>query len=589
MTNFRINTPHAAVIIWNYKDRIGMPVGGNFDSGVKDIDGIEAENEAHPYIISTLSCVSIQTSKSKNSPDGQFNLVLAPYKNWVSTISAGSWCAILMSNEPITESDLKKANPKMIKMLGRIESVRCDTKVDANGARQTLYYVSGVDWANIFNSLLYVDNLIAGPSEPLTQGNTVAIALRNMLFGKDNTPQSFAVKKNLENILSIMGKSLPFSKVENDIGRLANAVYEFELPSALLNYFNFKDISGKTINSNKSLNRMLTLKTGRLKAQNDYDGYVESLGFIDPFTLQGTHSLWQILLENSNNAVNEMFTEFNWIDDKGKDNGLQLCLYNRIRPFCYKGFGQKGLKLGDIQSYFQLVKYHDIDPVTVISVNVGTNWRDKFNFIEIKPQFQEFQVVANWFKQKSQVCDKNSFNREGFRALILDTKQFPSNGDGGLAKDAGIAWNKLEVWARTMREWYFNTHRMLNGTLTMTGSTEYIAVGNNVRFPIDLINPTTNIKKDTIKGSKQHYVLAHIESVNHSFSVQPSGARNYITTIQFVRGIIVDGSNVLVEEGVLDQMIDGENALQPSEDKNTKNVISQSDMSDPNSNRTRRK
>ena len=46
---------------------------------------------------------------------------------------------------------------------------------------------------------------------------------------------------------------------------------------------------------------------------------------------------------------------------------------------------------------------------------------------------------------------------------------------------------------------------------------------------------------------------------------------------------------MLVEEGVLDQMIDGKNAIQPSEDKNTKNVISQSDMSDPDSNRTRRK
>ena len=62
-----------------------------------------------------------------------------------------------------------------------------------------------------------------------------------------------AVKKNLESILSIMGKSLPFSKVENDIGRLANAVYEFELPSALLNYFNFKDINNSDIHQVKHL------------------------------------------------------------------------------------------------------------------------------------------------------------------------------------------------------------------------------------------------------------------------------------------------------------------------------------------------
>ena len=177
--NFKIKTPHAAVLVWNYNDRIAAPTGGFNSTGAKDPDGIE--KDAPAVIVSTLSCVSIQTNKAKGQPDGSFNLVLAPYKNWTSTLTAGSWCCIMMSNEPIQADDLKKANPKLVKMFGRIETVRCETNVDDSGARRTLYYVSGVDWGCIFNSKMYIDNLIAGPNDPYSQGNSAAVAIRNRL------------------------------------------------------------------------------------------------------------------------------------------------------------------------------------------------------------------------------------------------------------------------------------------------------------------------------------------------------------------------------------------------------------------------
>jgi hypothetical protein len=109
----KINTPHAAVIIWNYNDRLGQE-----QTSQKQIDVVEKK------IISTLSCTSIQTSKTKSDPQGSFSMTLAPTKNWISGITAGSWCVILMSNEPITEQDLNHADPKKVKMIGKIETVR---------------------------------------------------------------------------------------------------------------------------------------------------------------------------------------------------------------------------------------------------------------------------------------------------------------------------------------------------------------------------------------------------------------------------------------------------------------------------------
>ena len=584
MSNYRIKTPHAAVLIWNYSDRIGVPDGGFNSTGVKKPHEVETFNR--PIIISTLSCISIQTNKLKSDPVGTFNLVLAPYKNWISTVTAGSWCAILMSNEKIEEKDLKKANPKHVKMLGKIESVRCETSVDESGARKTLYYVSGVDWGHIFTSYLYIDNLIVAPNEPLLQGNPAAIAIRNMIIGADGLPKSGAVKDNLNNLLSIMGQNVGgFTAAGNDIGRLANAIYEFKIPRELADYFRFNDAKNKE-KKTISINKILTLRTGSLVAQHKYDDSAEAYGFIDPFSLQGTHTIWQILLENSNPALNEMFCEFDW-----HNNNLQLVLYNRIRPFSYKNFKAKAAGTSqNLRSYFQLVKYHDIDPVTVISINAGTNWRDKFNFIEIKPQFQEFAVLKVWHKQKSQAYDEISFEREGFRPIIFDTKQFPVKKGATISHQHvsdGIDFSQLEKWVLLMREWYFGTHRMLNGTITIVGSSEYIGVGNNIRFPADLLNPTPNINKASRDKNKNPLILAHVESVSHSFTVQPDGAREYITTINFVRGIVVNESNEIVGSGMLDQFTAPKEGLSYEQDRNTRNTVSTSDVSDPDPQKVR--
>lgn len=594
--SYKIKTPHAAVLVWNYNDRIGVPTGKFDASGVEDPLGIE--KEAPPVIVSTLSCVSIETSKSKGMPDGSFNLVLAPFKNWTSTLTAGSWCIILMSNEPITEKDLKKANKNQVKMLGRIESVRCETNVNDEGARETLYYVSGVDWGSIFNSVLYIDNLIAGPNDSQKQGNSAAVAIRNALFGANNAPKSFAVADNLASLMSVMGQKLgSFTADGKSINRLANSIYEFALPPSLVKFFDFKDAKGNAIDQKATaINKILSLVTGTLvdfdngrrKGALAYEDKRESVGFIDPFSIQGSHTIWQILLENSNPALNEMFCDFRWSELKG-DNSVQLALYNRIRPFSYKDFTANAGASSKLRSYFQYVKTHQLKSDEVISVNAGTNWRDKFNFIEIKPQFQEFKVVANWYKQKSQVFDEAAFEREGFRPLIFDTKQFPAGTekpatDSGLPDGVGVDWAQLTNWCQLLREWYFGTHRMLNGTITLHGTTEYIGVGNNIRFDAGLINPTPNINAKTREDGYNHSILAHVESVSHKFTVNNEGARSYRTVITFVRGIVVNKNNINVGDGMLDQFA---TKLTQSQDRNSKNVNSFSVPEDPDPQKVR--
>lgn len=581
--NFTINTPHAAVIVFNYLDRIaGSSVTGTDRTNLADIDTVQTK------LISTLSCISIETTKSKSDPQGSFNLVLAPTKNWVSTLTPGSWCVLLMSQQPITQDDLLTGNKNQVKMIGKIDSVRVDTQMQDDGSRRTLYYVTGMDWGHIFHSILYVDPLINSEGDNAGQGENIFIAMRDALF-KFGTPQSFNVNDNLNSIIQLFGKSTNMTETGDNINRLAKSIYTFRMPQEMINYFDFRDADGNVVDS-KDINQFLSLITGTLTGVDQYQDFKESAGFLNPFSFTGSNSLWQILLDNSNPAMNEMFCEMVWNQTNDSDNSLQLAIFNRIKPFSFKNFSPEAGAASRLKSYFQFIRLHDIDLNSVISVNAGTNWKDKYNFIEVKPQFQDFQVFANWYKQKAQIADQSAFSREGFRPLIVDTKQFPSKGlqvanDDSL--NAQFDPNQLAVWVQLMKEWYFDTHRMLNGTLTMAGTTEYIGVGDNIRFDAQLVNPTQNMNTDQLTASspsQKYFILGHVESVNHKFSVSIEGARSYQTVIQFVRGIVVNSKNMAINDGTIDTL---SSKITQTQEKNTTNTLGTSDSLDPDPQKTR--
>src|SRR5574343_240178 len=143
-------------------------------------------------------------------------------------------------------------------------------------------------------------------------------------------------------------------------------------------FLNVKSKNSKS-KSEMRLNKLLTLKTGSLVGKNSYKDQHPTIGWINPMNFQGNNTLFQILVDVSNPILNEMYPEINWEND-----GLELALYNRVKPFSYKDFKPGAGSGTSFKSYFQNVKYHDIESVKVISVNAGTNWRDKFNYLEVR-------------------------------------------------------------------------------------------------------------------------------------------------------------------------------------------------------------
>lgn len=554
--------PSAAVMIYNYSDRLG---GENINRDENDIDQI---------ILNTVSLMSVSTQKSKNKPAGTFEFHLAPTKNWVTAITPGSWCVILMGRTAISNNETKYYDPKVkekhFKMLGKIESVRVTTEVDqATGALKTAYVVTGKDWGHIFNTFLYVDPT-ARNKEKTTVGAAQRLLYDNIVKTYGTTDKQQQVKWHSTNvmraILSFWGITDQASSAlgaENQDKTLAKALNQFSFPKELSEYMGFTNLKGK---STKAVTETIRIRTGVLKGKDTYSGidgadddHSDGTGFLEPRSLFGTNTVWQLMMDNCNSAINELITDVRFEDGKPL-----LTVYKRIKPFKINKFidmikyknevgGDQNYASTDatafvqnLSSDFKNVKQIKIPKEDVISMNAGTNWRDRYNFIQINfgrqimKQEKSKMFLEASLREKTQFFDRESIRRDGLMPMQLNIKYIPPSKDDS----SKTVFENATAYKYLAKEWFFDTHKMLNGTLTIVGQDQYIQVGDNIIVPSEVVAPAQNINIDSIRNKTKSYMLAHVESVSNTVNVSEDGARSFITNLNFVRGIITseDGS-----------------------------------------------
>lgn len=567
--------PSAAVMIYNYSDRLGQESSsGN-------------ENEIDQIILNTASLISITTSKQKSQPAGQFEFVLAPTKNWVTAITPGSWCVILMGRTPIDNNETKYNNPKVkeehFKMLGKIESVRAATEVDQEtGALKTNYVVTGQDWGHIFNSYLYVDPTARNKDET-TIGAAQRLLYDNIVktYGSTNTQQEIKWHSTnaIRAILSFWGITDQASAAvgaETQDKTLAKALNQFALPTELAKYMDF---------DNEAIADLLRVRTGVLTDLDKYSGvdsadddHSDGTGFLEPRSLFGTNSVWQLMMDNCNNILNELVTDIRF--EGGKP---LLTVYKRVKPFAINDestiFSGGGSFARKFLSPFKYVRQVSIPKEDVITMNAGTNWRDRYNFIQVNfgrqimKQEKNNQFLQASLRDKQQIFDRKSIRRDGLMPMQLTLKYVPPSNTDPSRTD----FEKGTEYKYLAKEWYFNTHKMLNGVLTIIGQDQYIGVGDNIIVPSEVISSAKNINQDSI-NNRSSYILAHVEAVSHTVNVNENGARSFITNISFVRGIVTDSSgNPIGDSQTLDQ---DTSILTPSQELNSDRVFATSSGKD---------
>lgn len=548
-----VKTPHAAVVVYNYDHRLGT-------ESVSDAD----VNSVSEVIISSMSVTSITTSKGKENSVGSFQINLAPTRNWISTLTAGSWVVIMMSQSPITEADVRnKANPKKVKLLGRIESVRTQTSVDpTTGAVSTSYVVHGTDWCSFMQSQILIDPYLSPSSDPNNIGSATTFLIIQELFQNGGRQAIHKIDEQLAALISIFG--MPLNKALSNTGRSTNRVvevkYSFRLPDKLAKYFGF--VKQGAVANDTLIANMLELISGKLVDTDKYQPTNESMGIVNFAAMRGAFSLWQILQEHANPALNELLADIRWTDA-----GPTLAIYNRIKPFAITS----AVNSNPLASKFSFVKRHLIKLEDVISFEAGTNWRDKYNMAEIR--FDTGSLAPkdweNGILTRNQISDTAAFQREGLRARIDTTRAFPAD---SYVPSTGKydPFSGIENWVKLHKEWYFNTHRLLNGTIVFAGQDDYIQIGDNILVDAKVLGSS---KKINTKGKTDSYLLLHVENIRHSFSVDERGARTYFTTIDFVRGLITDQNGNVAAESLLDESVVGLNTPAKNDDDTPQGVI----------------
>ena len=382
----------------------------------------------------------------------------------------------------------------------------------------------------------------------------------------------------------------------------------FTIPEEVLKYFNFKsDVKSSNVAD------LIKIYHGCLNhldtdLYNDsYDDFKDSYGLIDPADIVGEHNIWSILNSLSNSIINEVTCDLRWEDDKPV-----LALYKRIKPFIIdkdrmladKNFvgDNGGATVNGLDKYFsefKNIRRIEIPLHEILSFDAGTNWGDRINFIEVKPNDPYYSDnISTLVRFESQFYDKKSFTREGLRSFIVPCRFYPAElidlvsesvndtndikkaSDKedeiteGIKRDGNEDKNNSKVdslanlvqWKYLLKEWYFDAHRMLNGMIGFMVQDKYIQVGDNIMVDATITGYTKNMTSDQVNSKQDLYLLAHVEAVSHSFSVDQNGGRHFMTSIGFVRGIIVDKDGTPVagsrDFGQIDQNTENVTLLQ---------------------------
>lgn len=516
-----IFTPNAEVIVWNYENR--------FSSTKLSDPGTIAET-----LLLSSYIQRIATSKQKGAPAGSFEISLAPAFNWISKITPGSWCAIIMSSKEDV-SKVTQADRRNLKMLGRIDAIRVVAQVDSDGTRTLSYIVTGTDWANVFETTLYIDPIVlqsaTGGMNQLGAAQALIYAnwINNVLSTNKPIPSTTDNVKQLINIWGEAGTGY-LAKLSANIPVVKDLALssgdQYHLPKEVAKYLQI----GST-----TLNGALKIVPGKLIGPDKYEDVREAHVFIEPSSVSGAHSLWQLINDNCNNILNECIAEMRWDSDKN----VNLTLYKRTRPFLNRAPRppQKEPEVERNLSFFKDVLRHTIPIEDILSCNAGTNWRDSVNFIEIMPanSLLQTEIISNEAKLKAQEADKIGFLRDGMRAMILSAPYviYPEG-----RKQTLTDFTALTQWKWLLKEWYFNTQNLLNGSITFVGQNTYIGVGDNIMFDASILGYAPFNTKQT----QNTQILAHVENLSHDFSVNEEGARTFFTTINFVRGIPTDAA-----------------------------------------------
>ena len=498
----------------------------------KNVGSLETRK---PFVIvNDATSINIQNTKSNPSPT--FSCVLKQGDiNYLTAIHPGDFVLVNMVNwetkameirgrailgEPINRKD------DGFKGLFKILDVNMILSVDPAGSKQ--YYVQvNARGFDEFNNILYFNPAL---SQEVSKSPGGVLFLNSFDNFKDllvkkatdaNNVQSIVksiIERTIGQGLAVSGRTdtklnqVPAYQIPADVAKLLNipsARTVADINKYYLGIWQFNFAGSKT---NSSFN-------GFYNFFDEYDGQKKEDStrsfFKTKKELQGskqidfqdfqTVSVWSLIQDYSNPIINESYTCYRI----APDGHVYPSLVIRQKPFNTRHYETKGPT--SIHTKYLDLPAWKISPDLILNLNIGRSDHGRINFVQVFSR--ALSIDANFdaalqITSGNWVEDKDDVLRHGRKPYIVTCNYSPPSASETTAK--------AKEWAYLVSDWLFDGHLKLNGTMQTIGIEEPVCVGDNLELDS---------------------VVYHIESINHSMSVDPNGFKSFRTNLSLSMGV----------------------------------------------------
>ena len=463
--------------------------------------------------------LSVTVSNSKGGLDNTAEIVLSPGDiNYAYRLSPGDWAFVWMHND-ITHFDRvnnavlnrQAANDydSGLKFVGRIFSVR-EVNTNNNGIKTVRYHIALRGFTE-FESQIYYNPQLAAADDTALKFLAKLSDEWNSIIGKDKgaTPCDDLLSFFIDLFLgkgpkSIAGKPFP------GILRSPNAA--FIIPKEVAQIMGVKKPENQVAAYRDLLVPMIGIHN--YITPNSFAPSLKKIvgAMIAVPNNFNNVTVWSLLQTVLNQTLNEMYVTL-----RANENGNIFPHYiARQQPFTTKRYK------GNLNvTRFNSIPRWKISPDRQLAgYNLGTTNAVRINFLQVYGQMysrgnnpqaaMEDQIVSGNYA----IDDKDAL-RSGVRTCVMT-----SNHDVQVTN--GTAVTQVAGWKDLLADWYINLHLKLNGTISVSGISEPICVGDNLEY----------------EG-----VIYQIESVQHQYAVDgdsPKSTKSFVTTMTLSHGLLTN-------------------------------------------------
>lgn len=483
-----------------------------------------------PLII-TDDCFQLSVSSTKSNHVTSLSAGLYPTEDYLHLINPGDWMFAWMvqSKEKFNQliDDIKAFKQcnrfeDGLKFFGKVSNIRKQIIQNPNGPRLARYSLTGNGFTELDAQLYYnpylkanqdylatmfgrfgydINDLVEGGRGGITSERAIPQIVDVMLGRgtpkniRQNNPEGLNTTAGTEGDAAYILPRETGKLLGKDISTKRGGIGYSDLLELVVGVQEY-DSSPGLVSVYKSFQPVGTEEPGSRRFTNNQSLLGAFLPTAPAFT---NKTIWNILREFLNTACNEMYTSLR-VNGSGE---VVPTLVVRQLPFT-----SQLANLNIPSTKFLSLPRWNIDPVLIKSIDIGRSDAMRWNFVEVLPISSAYgaRTPPALTATFPPIADTADIARHGLRPYMVTVPAYP----GDTRSDTTSDWKDL------INDVLMGQHMTLTGQMITYGIQSPICIGDNISFD---------------------GVVYHIESLNHTCSINETGVKSFITSIGLTHGV----------------------------------------------------